>query len=114
MALPGDSLEMITTSDTTREQVVLKADGQVFSILISPHGAVTKEMLEEATVTALAESTQCECTDFPFFFFQVALEVAVDQLERASQNEGALRFSMLKTTRQDRHICSCPQTVKDR
>lgn len=68
MALPGDSLEMMTTSDTTREQVMLMADGHVFCIPIFPHGAVTKEVPEEATGTALAARTQCECRDLPFAF----------------------------------------------
>lgn len=58
MALLGDSLEIMSASDATREQVILIADGYVFCILVSPHGAVTKEMPEEATVTALAARTQ--------------------------------------------------------
>lgn len=68
MALPGDSLEIMTTSDTSREQGMLMADGHVFCIPLSPHGAVTEEMLEEASETALAARAQCECRDFLFAF----------------------------------------------
>lgn len=68
MALPGDSLEMMTTSDTTKEQVMLMVDGHVFCTLTSLRGAVTKEMPEESTGSALAERSQCERRDFLFAF----------------------------------------------
>lgn len=79
------TLEMMTSSDTTEEQVMLMADNHVFCILIAPHGAVIKEMPEEATGTALAARTQCKCRDFLFGFFQVVLDVANDQMENSAQ-----------------------------
>lgn len=62
--MAGGSLEMMTTSGTSREQGMLMTDGHVFHILVSPHRAVTEEMPEETTGKALAARTQCECRDF--------------------------------------------------
>lgn len=62
--MAGDSLEMMTTSGTSREQGMLMTDGHVFYVLVSPHRAVTEEMPEETTGKALAARTQCECRDF--------------------------------------------------
>lgn len=62
--MAGDSLEMMTTSGTSREQDMLMTDGHVFYILVSPHRAVTEEMPEETTGKTLAARIQCEYWDF--------------------------------------------------
>lgn len=64
VALSGDSLEMMTTSGTSREQGMLMSDGHMFYILVSPHRTITEEMPEEITGKVLAARTQCECRDF--------------------------------------------------